>query len=181
MKYFLVVAVETLSWLIFRLPRFRTLNGLKSMYLRLAFGARIGKRVVYYPGIWVFTGRRLVLGDDVDLATGVLVTTDGGVTIGDRTLVGYGTQILSRNHRIPPLPQPIFASGHEAGPVRIGTDVWIGAGCIVLPGVRIGDHAVVAAGSVVTKEVPPGAIVGGVPARIIRMRPGGPEERTVQP
>lgn len=169
MRYFLVVTVETLSWIIFRLPRYRALNALKSLYLR-AFGARIGRRVVYYPDIWVFTGRKLVLGDDVDLATGVLITTDGGVIIGDRTLVGYGTQILSRNHRIPPLPERIFTSGHEGIPVVIGSDVWIGAGCIILPGVRIGDHAVVAAGSVVTKDVPPGAIAGGVPAKVIKMR-----------
>jgi len=180
MKYLLVVTVETVSWIIFQLPRYRTLNALKSLYLRV-FGARIGRRVVYYPGIWVFTGRNLVLGDDVDLATGVLVTTDGGVTIGDRTLVGYGTQILSRNHRIPPLPEPIFTSGHKSGPVVIGADVWIGAGCIILPGARIGDNAVVAAGSVVTKDVPAGAIVGGVPATIIKMRPEGPGQRTETP
>lgn len=177
MKYFLVVTVETLSWIIFRLPRYRTLNALKTLYLR-SFGAQIGHRVVYYPGISILSGRKLVLGDDVDLATGVLVTTDGGVKIGDRTLVGYGTKILSRNHRILPLPEPIFTSGHETRPVIIGADVWIGANCVILPGARIGDHAVVAAGSVVTKEVPPGAIVGGVPAKIMKMRPEGLGQRT---
>lgn len=180
MKYFLVVTFEMLSWIIFRLPRYRTLNTLKTLYLR-ALGAQIGQRVVYYPGISVLTGRKLVLGNDVDLATGVLITTDGGVTIGDRTLVGYGTQILSRNHRIPPLPEPIFFSGHEARPVVIGADVWIGAGCIILPGARIGDHAVIAAGTVVTKDVPQGAIVGGVPSAIIKMRTEGPSQRTEAP
>lgn len=180
MKYFLVVTFETLSWIIFRLPRYRALNTLKTLYLR-AMGARIGRRVVYYPGVSVLTGRKLVLGNDVDLATGVLITTDGGVTIGDRTLVGYGTQILSRNHRVPPLPESIFFSGHEARPVEIGADVWIGAGCIILPGARIGDHAVVAAGSVVIKNVPPGAIVGGVPSTIIKMRPECPSQRTDAP
>jgi acetyltransferase-like isoleucine patch superfamily enzyme len=169
MRYFLIVTLELVSLIIFQLPRYRTLNALKSLYLRV-LGARIGRRVIYYPGIWVLTGRKLVLGNDVDLATRVLITTDGGVSIGDRTLVGYGTQILSRNHRIPTLPESIFSSGHEARPVVIGADVWIGAGCIILPGARIGDHAVVAAGSVVTRDVPSGAIVGGVPAKTIRMR-----------
>ena len=61
MKYALVVTIETASHLLFMLPRFRLLNGLKSLYLRILFGARIGRRVVYYPGIWIFTGRFLSL------------------------------------------------------------------------------------------------------------------------
>lgn len=166
----LVITIELISILIFLLPRYRTLNALKSLYLRVFFGARIGRRVVYYAGIFLFTGRRLVVGDDVDFAARVLVTTDGGLTIGDRVLIGYGTQILTRNHRIPPMPGRIFGAGHESLPVEIGDDVWIGANCVILPGVTIGEHAVVAAGSVVTKSVPPGGIVGGAPARLIRNR-----------
>lgn len=170
MKYAFVVAVETLSMLVFMLPRFRTLNFLKSWYLRLFFGAVIGKKVVYYPGIWVFTGRNLVVGDDVDFAKGVLLTTDGGVEIGDRTLIGYGTQILSRNHRIPDLPSRIFDAGHDAKKVVIGRDVWIGANSVILPGVSIGNDVIVAAGSVVTKAVADGQIVAGVPAKTIGTR-----------
>nr|WP_277603488.1 acyltransferase [Acinetobacter dispersus] len=110
------------------------------------------------------------MGDDVDLATGVLITTDGGVSIGDRTLVGYGTKILSSNHNIPKLPNRIFDSGHTKAPVIIGKDAWLGANCIILPGVTIGDGAIVAAGSVVTKDVPTNVLVGGIPAKIIKER-----------
>lgn len=170
MKYALVVTAETISYLLFLLPRYRILNGLKSYYLRRVFGAKVGRRVVYYPGIWVFTGHSLTLGDDVDLAKGVLVTTGGGVSIGDRTLVGYGTSILSTNHSIPESPGRIFAAGHEKAEVTIANDVWIGANCTILPGVTIGEGAVVAAGSVVTKSVPPFTMVGGVPAREIKER-----------
>lgn len=170
MKYGLVVFVETISFLVFMLPRFRTLNYLKGLYLRVFFKSKIGKRVVFYPNIWVFTGRNLVLGDDVDLATGVLITTDGGVSIGDRTLVGYGTKILSSNHNVPKLPSHIFDSGHTKAPVVIGNDVWLGANCIILPGVTVGDGAIIAAGSVVTKAVPANVFVGGVPAKIIKER-----------
>ncbi|MGI9573772.1 acyltransferase [Alloalcanivorax xenomutans] len=170
MRYSLVVLVETCSWLVFMLPRFRLLNYIKSIYLRVIFGAKIGKRVVFYPGIWIFTGRNLVLRDDVDLAKGVLLTTDGGVEIGYRTLVGYGTQILSSNHNMPPLPEKIFYAGHSKEKVVIGDDVWIGANCVILPGVQIGDHSVVAAGSVVTKSVPTCSIVAGVPAKVIKER-----------
>lgn len=170
MRYFLVVSAETLSWVVFKLPRFQFMNALKSAYLRTIFRAKIGKRVIYYPGIWIFTGQNLIIGDDVDFAHGVLVTTGGGVTIGDRTLIGYGAKILSSNHRIPPVPQRIFNSGHVDAPVRIGPDVWIGANSTILPGVSVGEGAVVAAGSVVTKNVPAWSIVGGVPAKVIRQR-----------
>lgn len=169
-KYGFVVAVESISWLIFQLPRFRILNIIKALYLRIFFESKIGKRVVFYPGIWIFTGRKLILGDDVDLAKGVLITTDGGVSIGDRTLVGYGTHILSRNHNIPEGRTRIFDSGHTNKSVKIGSDVWIGANCTILPGVTIGDGSVIAAGSVVTKDVNEFSIVAGVPARTIKIR-----------
>jgi acetyltransferase-like isoleucine patch superfamily enzyme len=125
---------------------------------------------VYYPGVWIVPGRGLALGDDVDLALDVLITTSGGVTIGDRSLIGYRTQILSGNHRIPVGKERIFGSGHVVEPVVIGADVWIGANCTILPGVSIGSGAVVAAGSVVTKDVGEYTVVAGVPAREIRCR-----------
>lgn len=170
MRYAIVVAIETFSWLLFLLPRFRSLNAIKSIYLRFFFRAKIGRRVVYYPGIWIFTGRNFSVGDDVDFAKGVLVTTDGGVTIGNRVLIGYATQILSSNHRVPPLPEKIFGAGHAKNPVTIADDVWIGANCIILPGVTIGEGSIVAAGSVVTRDVPAFTYVGGIPAKVIKER-----------
>lgn len=169
-KYEVVSLVEYLSWLIFLLPRGRLFNYVKSVYLRFFFQARIGARVVFYPGVWIFTGRNLSVGNDVDLAKGVLITTDGGVTIGDRTLIGYHTSILSSNHIIPKAPDRIFGSGHQKKAVSIGSDVWIGANCTILPGVTIGEGVVVAAGSVVTRDVPPFHVVAGVPAKIVRER-----------
>lgn len=171
-RYDLVCVMEYFSWLVLKLPRLRLFNWMKKSYLSLCFGARIGKRVVFYPGIWIFPGRNLVLGDDVDIAFGVLITTGGGVQIGERTLIGYGTKILSSNHNIPNSRASIFASGHQNKPVHIERDVWIGANCIVLPGVTIGEGAVVAAGSVVTRDISEFSIVGGVPAKLIRYRDG---------
>lgn len=110
------------------------------------------------------------MGDHVDFALDVLVTSDGGVRIGDRTLIGYRSQILSSNHAIPPGRGRIFGAGHVRKAVEIGADVWIGANCVVLPGVTIGDGAVVAAGSIVTKDVPAYSVVGGCPAKPIKMR-----------
>lgn len=154
---------------LFSLPRFRMLNNLKSFFLRIV-GARVGKRVVFYPGVWICTGRNLEIGDDVDLALDVLITTDGGVKIGDRTLVGYRAQIISGNHVVPGQKGRIFNAGHVKKPVVIGSDVWIGANSIILPGVTIGEGSIVAAGSVVTRDIPPFVYAAGVPAKIIRER-----------
>ncbi len=169
MHYFLIVCYESLMRLVLNLPRFRLCNAVKSVFLRIC-GAKIGKRCVFYPGVWIVTGRSLVVGDDVDFALDVLVTTGGGVYIGNRTLIGYRTQILSTNHRIPPLPGRIFESGHDKKPVWIGRDVWIGANCMILPGVTIGDGCVIGAGSIVTKNIEADSIAVGNPARVIRKR-----------
>lgn len=169
LKPFLVVSYEFVMQLLFALPRYRLLNAVKAAFLRLV-GAEVGRRVVFYPGVWIAPGRNLHLGDDVDLAAGVVITTSGGVEIGARTLVGYRAQILSTNHVVPAGRGRIFGSGHVKKPVAIGADAWIGAAAIVLPGVTIGEGAVVAAGSVVTKDVQPFMIVAGVPAKPVRRR-----------
>ena len=169
LKHFMLVSYESCMSLLFALPRYNFFNFVKGVFLRL-IGAKVGRRVVFYPGVWICTGQKLILGDDVDLAKDVLITTAGGVTIGDRTLVGYCTHILSSNHNILPGHKPIFNSAHINKAVFISQDVWIGSSCIILPGITIGEGAVIAAGSVVTKNVPPYAIVGGNPAIIIKMR-----------
>ena len=169
MKYFIVVSYELIMELIFRLPRYRFCNFLKGLFLRM-MGSKIGKRVVFYPGVWIAPGYNLQLGDDVDLAKDVLLTTGGGITIGDRVLVGYRTQILSTNHIVPDTKECIFDSGHDKKPITIEKDVWIGANCIITSGVTIGEGSVIAAGSVVTKDLLPFGIYGGVPAKLIRQR-----------
>lgn len=169
MHSFLVVSYEFLMRIIFSLPRYQLFNSLKSAFLRLN-GASIGKRVIYYPGVWIAPGKNFFIGDDVDLALDVLITTSGGVRIGDRVLIGYRSQILSTNHKIPEGQGRIFDAGHVKKAVIIENDVWIGAGVTVLPGVVIGEGAVVAAGSVVTKSIPGFTIAAGIPARVIKTR-----------
>lgn len=168
-KSFLVVTYEAIMNIIFALPRYRLFIFFKKTLLQL-MGAKIGNGVVIYPGVWITPGRNLCIEDKVDLAKDVIITTTGGVKIGERTLVGYRTQILSANHDIPPIGQPFPISGDVYGEIIIKNDVWIGANCIITAGVTIGEGAVVAGGSVVTKDVPENAIVGGVPAKIIKMR-----------
>ncbi|RYU90398.1 acyltransferase [Mucilaginibacter terrigena] len=169
MKDFAIASFEFLSSIVFALPRHKFLNFFKANFLRL-LGSKVGKRITFYPGIKLSPGNNLILGDHVDLAWGVLVTTSGGVEIGDRTLVGYNTMIFSANHVIPPGIDKIFYAGHDKRKVTIANDVWIGAGCIILPGVTIGEGAVIAGGSVVTKNVEPFTMVGGIPAKLIKKR-----------
>lgn len=165
----IVVSYEFIQQLLFALPRYRVMNFLKARFLKLN-GAKIGRGCTFYPRVWIAPGRGLVLGDDVDLALDVLITTSGGVEIGDRTLIGYRAQIISANHVIPKGYDQIFKSGHDKAKVIIGQDVWIGGNSMILPGVTIGDGAVVAGGSVVNRDVPSYTIVGGIPAKIIKKR-----------
>lgn len=168
-KSFLVISFELVMNLLFSLPRYRIFIFLKKIFLQ-AMGAKIGKGVIIYPGVWIAPGRNLVIEDHVDLAKDVLITTSGGVEIGERTLIGYRTQIISSDHTIPPIGVPFPVSGDNHKKIVIGKDVWIGGNCLITAGVTIGDGVVVAGGSVVTKNIPKNSIVGGVPAKIIKMR-----------
>lgn len=168
-KGFVVVSYETVMSILFSLPRYELFNSIKSLFLKLN-GARIGKRVVFYPGVWIAPGRNLDIGNDVTLAGGVIIGTAGLVKIGDRSLIGFRTTIISGNHAVPPNRGRIFEAGFVRQPVVIGNDVWVGANVTILPGRTIGDGAVVAAGSVVTKNVGPFTVVGGNPAKLLRQR-----------
>ncbi|WP_260483855.1 acyltransferase [Sphingomicrobium flavum] len=170
MKYFLIVTAEVMSTIIFSLPRYRLFNAIKAIYLNLVWGAKIGRRVIFYSGVRIFPGQDLVIGDDVNISKGCQVYTKGGVTIGDRTMIGFNTIILAGNHHVPPGRQRMFGKGFDRSPVTIGPDVWIGCNCSILAGATIGEGAIVAAGSVVSKNVEPFTIVGGVPAKKIRDR-----------
>jgi putative colanic acid biosynthesis acetyltransferase WcaF len=168
-KNFAVCTYESLSTIVFALPRHQIFNVVKRNYIRVQ-GGNVGKGVTFYPGIRINPAMNIIIGNHVDLAWGVIITTKGGVRIGDRTLIGYRTQIISANHFIPQNEGRIFESGHIAKKVIIENDVWIGANCIITSGVTIGEGSVIAAGSVVTKNVTPFTIVGGVPAKFIKER-----------
>jgi acetyltransferase-like isoleucine patch superfamily enzyme len=168
-KSIIVISYELVMNVIFSLPRYRIFIFFKKSLLQV-MGAKVGKKIHIYPGVWITPGRNLIVEDNVDLAKDVLITTTGGVFIGKNTLIGYRTQILSSNHIIPPIGEQFLTSGHNHKPIYISNDVWIGANCIITAGVKIGKGAVVAAGSVVTKEVPENSIVGGIPAKVIRYR-----------
>lgn len=95
----------------------------------------------------------------------------GDITIGKDVMMGTGCIIYTRNHKFDSLDLPMWKQGFdEVKPVIIGDDVWIGGRVIILPGVHIGNGAVIGAGAVVTKNVPDYAVVGGNPAKVIKFR-----------
>lgn len=175
-KPFLVVSFETLMALVLNLPRYKIFIAAKIFFLRM-MGAKIGRRVIIYPGVWIANGKTFEVGDDVNLAKDVLIMTPGGVKIGARTMVGFRTQIISGNHVIPEGRGRIYNSGYDRRAIIIGEDVWIGGNCLICAGVSIGDGAVIGGGSVVTNNVDPYTIVAGNPARLIRLRDAVSETR----
>ena len=95
---------------------------------------------------------------------------DATITIGNNVAIGPMTLIQGANHAMDRLDIPIVQQGHIPATVTIEDDVWIAAHCTILPGVHIASGAVIGAGAVVTKDVPKNAVVGGIPAKILRYR-----------
>ena len=126
--------------------------------------AEVGDGAVIRPPFHCDYGFNIQLAPGVFLNFGCVILEVVEVCIGERTQIGPGVQILAADHPRDPARR---ATGLEFGrPVRIGRNVWIGAGALILPGVTVGDDALVGAGSVVTRDVPAGATVVGNPARM---------------
>jgi len=117
------------------------------------------------PPFFCDYGSNIELGERVFFNFNCVVLDVCPVRIGDYTLVGPAVQIYTATH---PLSASLRRSRELARPVEIGSDVWIGGGAIILPGVRIGARAVIGAGSVVTRDVPEGVLAVGNPCRVVR-------------
>lgn len=112
---------------------------------------------------------KIKLGDNSGI--GIRANISGPCTIGNNVIMGPDVTIFTKNHNIENIDIPIKYQGDtEPKPVMIGDDCWIGYRAIILPGVKIGRGVVVAAGAVVTKDVPDFAVVGGVPAKVLKYR-----------
>ena len=133
---------------------------------------KMGHRVVIEPDSafkLVSEEARVVLEEHVFIGRGCLFDISGGLTIGKGTLLAPGCFVTDHNHGID-ANEMIWTQPCSQSSVTIGSDVWLGARSIILPGVIVGDGAVVAAGAVVTKNVAPMTVVAGVPAKFIRNR-----------
>ena len=131
------------------------------------WGRPVPESVGLFPPFHTDCGKNTVVGERVFINMGCKFQDQGGITIDEGALIGHNVVLATLNH----LVDPEQRAGMTHAPIHIGRNVWIGANATVLAGVTIGDGAIVAAGAVVTHDVPARAIVGGVPAKIIKMIP----------
>ncbi|MDD3180121.1 MAG: acyltransferase [Opitutaceae bacterium] len=120
-------------------------------------------------------GGTIRLGRDVFLGPYAVVYGHGGVEIGDACLISMHCRILSSNHTIAPFGTDMRSQPDVLLHTKIGRDVWLGAGVTILGGVKLGEGCIIGAGSVVTKDIPPGAIAFGSPAMIKDFRDRSPQ------
>lgn len=132
-------------------------------------GRQVPESFQLFPPFSADFGKNISIGEDVFINSGCRFQDQGGIEIGGGSLIGHNAVITTLNHDLAPSRR---ADMHPAA-VVIGRGVWFGANVTVLPGVTIGDGAVVGAGAVVTKDVPAGTVVVGVPAKPVGTVPQG--------
>ena len=131
--------------------------------MRRLTGREVDENFRMFPPFYTDCGKNLKLGKSVFFNAGCKFQDQGGITIGDGCLIGHNVVIATLNH-----DRSVERRGDcIPAPVVIGNHVWIGANATILPGVTIGEGAIVAAGAVVVKDVPPYVTVGGVPAKVL--------------
>jgi len=124
-----------------------------------------GETVIMQPPFYCDYGSNIELGERVFFNFNCVVLDVCPVRIGDFTLFGPAVQILTPMH---PYNASLRRKQEFGKPVEIGSDVWVGGGALILPGVRIGSRTVIGAGSVVTRDIPDGVLAAGNPCRVIR-------------
>lgn len=137
--------------------------------IRTLFSELIGKPVDQsfglFPPFYTDCGKNITIGKNVFINSGCHFQDQGGITIGDGVLIGHNVVLATLNHDFSPKKRSTL---HPA-PIVIGENVWIGSNATIVPGVTIGNGSIIAAGAVVTKNVPENVVAGGVPAKIIKI------------
>lgn len=128
-------------------------------------GTPIDESFTMFPPFYTDCGKNIHIGKNVFINCCCHFQDQGGIYIGDGSLIGSHVVLATINHG----QNPKERADNYPSAIHIGKNVWIGSHATVLPGKTIGDNAIVAAGAVVAKDVPAGAVVGGVPAKVIKM------------
>jgi maltose O-acetyltransferase len=162
-QIFCLVLEEYLGFL------FRYLPGYEGMYLRWLLGKitfkKIGKKILIWPNVFITHSYNINAGDFISINYGTHIDGRGGLELGNYVMIGPNVFIGSSNHIISDSDgEARFFGGHSPKPVKIGANVWIGANCVICPGVTIGKNVIIAAGSIVTKDFPDSVMVAGNPA-----------------
>ena len=142
---------------------YRTMTELRKLFSEL-IGQEVDENFGLFPPFYTDYGMNIRLGKGVFINEGCCFQDQGGIEIGDNALIGHQVVLATLNHDLIPERR----ANMIPAPIKIGNNVWIGAHATILAGVTIGDNAVVAAGAVVTRDVPANCVVGGVPAKIIK-------------
>lgn len=146
-----------------RLSASHDLGEIQELFAQIT-GKPVNRTFALFPPFYTDFGKNITVEDGVFINSGCHFQDQGGITIGEGSLIGHNVVLATLNHEM----DPEHRKDLHPAPIKIGRHVWIGANATVCPGVTIGDGAVVAAGAVVTKDVPANAVVGGVPAKLIR-------------
>lgn len=143
--------------------KFHTAEELRELFSQL-IGKPVDKSFGLFPPIYTDFGRNITVGKGVFINEGCCFQDQGGIEIGDGCLIGHQTVFATLNHDA----HPSRRGNMIPAPIKLGKNIWIGAHATILAGVTIGDNAIVAAGAVVTKDVPANTVVAGVPAKVIK-------------
>lgn len=127
-------------------------------------GSKIDNSTTIFAPFYTNFGRHIRLGRNVFINHACSFVDMGGITIEDDVFIGPKVNLLTENHPVDPSSRNVL----DLKPILVKRNVWIGGAATVLPGVTIGENSVVAAGAVVTRDVPPNTIVGGIPAKFIK-------------
>ncbi len=163
MKMFHALSQEALKITAELNGSYHTPEEIRKLFSKLT-GREVDETFGMFPPFYTDCGKNIKIGKNVFINACCRFQDQGGIEIGKGVLIGHNTTIATLNHDFNPnLRQNITPAS-----VKIGNNVWIGSDSTILPNVTIGDGAIVGAGSVVTKDVPPNTIVAGNPARVIR-------------
>lgn len=136
---------------------------LRALMTRLT-GRPVDETFKMFPPFYTDFGKNITIGRHVFINACCHFQDHGGVTLGDGCQIGHNVVFATLNHGLAPDKRKEM----YPAPIRLGKNVWVGSNSTILCGVTVGDNAVIAAGSVVTKDVAPGTVVAGVPARYIK-------------
>lgn len=152
---------------------YHSMPEVRDLFARL-FGKPVDPSFRVFPPFYTDFGKNITVGKNVFINACCHFQDQGGITLGDNCLIGHNVVFATLNHGFAPEERQSMLPA----PIVVGRNVWIGSNSTILQGVTIGDNSIIAAGSVVTKDVPANAIVAGVPARFIRSI--SPEEEKQQ-
>ena len=142
---------------------YRSQEELRALVSELV-GYKVDDGFRLFPPLYSDYGKNIKLGTNVFINSGCCFQDQGGIEIGDGCLIGHQVVIATLNHDFDPAKRAEMT----AKKVVLGKNVWVGSHATILPGVTVGDGSIIAAGAVVTKDVPERCIAAGVPARVIR-------------